>query len=643
MGGGRAGAASYPAGDTGCGGWGLRVEDTLRLPPALQRAGHFRFALGASFQLQQPTAQRTAAGDYSIPLAAGQTEITLQYSGKLTSTQDCAWLTQACVLLGQDGLYVDGGSGWYPQVEGVLHTFELQVELPTGWVSLSQGEQTATGWREMQPQDSLYLLAGPFHVYQQDSPHAKVLVYLHQADAALAQRYLQASAQYLAEYSDLLGAYPYAKFAVVESFWETGWGMPSFILLGPKVLRLPFILHTSLPHEILHNWWGNGVYVDARHGNWSEGLTAYLADHWHKDKRGEGVEHRRSTLQAYATFVSQHNDFALSTFRSRHDDATQAVGYGKAMMLFHMLSRQLGDNAFFAGLRDFYQRYRFRPASFHDLLDSWQVDAAWRKAWLERAGAPRLALAGHRLEADGTGQRLHLTLRQQQAGEAFPLSVPLVVRFADGKEQQETLDMTQAEQAFSITLPAAPQQMAVDPAFEVFRVPDPQELPANVGALFGTASKVYVLPRKADARLTAAWQGWLDSLHAAGKTVTVQYDDAPLPDSATVVLLGADNAALQGLLERAGVPFRLTEAAYTLNGANYTCGLHSLALALRAGTQTLVLLDASTPEGWTKLLAKLPHYRKYSYVVFNSATGENVAKGFWEVQDSPLAVKWEGK
>ena len=44
--------------------------------------------------------------------------------------------------------------------------------------------------------------------------------------------------------------------------------MASLTLLGPRVIRLPFIFKSSYPHEILHNWWGNGVYVDYASGNW---------------------------------------------------------------------------------------------------------------------------------------------------------------------------------------------------------------------------------------------------------------------------------------------------------------------------------------------------------------------------------------
>ena len=52
------------------------------------------------------------------------------------------------------------------------------------------------------------------------------------------------------------------------------------------MIRLPFIPYTSYRHEILHNWWGNGVYVDWEEGNWCEGLTSYGADHAAKEEQG---------------------------------------------------------------------------------------------------------------------------------------------------------------------------------------------------------------------------------------------------------------------------------------------------------------------------------------------------------------------
>ena len=190
-------------------------------------------------------------------------------------------------------------------------------------------------------------------------------------------------------------------------------------------------------------------------GNWSEGLTAYLADQRIKQQVGEGAEYRRSTLQQYATFVGQQEDFPLTQFRSRHDAATQAIGYGKSLMLFHMLHQQVGDKAFFAGLQQFYQTYRFRPATFGNLLDSLHADKAFRQDWLEDTGAPSLSIQSQTLTQQGADYHLQLTLHQGQAGKAFPLAIPARIRFADQQPQRvETLQMTQTTQTFELSLPS---------------------------------------------------------------------------------------------------------------------------------------------------------------------------------------------
>ena len=87
--------------------------------------------------------------------------------------------------------------------------------------------------------------------------------------------------------------------------------MPGFTLLGPQVIRFPWILTSSYPHELLHNWWGNSVYIDAETGNWCEGLTAYMADHWMQERRGKGDQYRLKALQRYSNFAADGEDMPL--------------------------------------------------------------------------------------------------------------------------------------------------------------------------------------------------------------------------------------------------------------------------------------------------------------------------------------------
>jgi hypothetical protein len=298
-----------------------------------------------------------------------------------------------------EGVFLSGASDWYPKSGDALVTFDLTVTLPAGWSAISQGKRSKIGAQVRficeQPQEEIWLIAGRWKETTRKLEELETSALLREKDDALAAKYLDATASYLPMYSTLLGPYPYSKFALVENFWETGYGMPSFTLLGSKVIRLPFIITSSYPHEILHNWFGNGIYVDPKSGNWSEGLTAYLADHLFAEQNGGGAAYRHQTLQKYADYAAHSKDFPLAEFRERHSPSTEAVGYGKSLMLFHMMRREIGDAAFVKALRALYQEKRFSRASFDDLKAAFATASgknlnASFTPWVTRTGAPRL-------------------------------------------------------------------------------------------------------------------------------------------------------------------------------------------------------------------------------------------------------------
>ena len=130
-----------------------------------------------------------------------------------------------------------------------------------------EGGRRRVTWSCAHPMPEVYLVAARFTEYSRPAGAVTAYAFLRKPDRNLAARYLEATAQYLEMYRGLFGPYPYKQFALVENFWETGYGMPSFTLLGEKIIRFPFILHSSYPHEILHNWWGNSVFVAYEGGN----------------------------------------------------------------------------------------------------------------------------------------------------------------------------------------------------------------------------------------------------------------------------------------------------------------------------------------------------------------------------------------
>jgi len=564
----------------------------------------------------------------------------------------------------EDGVYLSPRSSWYPDFDGTLFSFSLSVDLPAAWDAVSQGRRTrhaADGetrrvrWEERVPQDSIFLLAGPYTEYIRRESGPEAMVFLRSPDEALANRYLEATLQYVAMYDGLIGPYPYDKFALVENFWETGYGMPSFTLLGPKVIRFPFILHSSYPHEILHNWWGNGVYIDYDSGNWGEGLTAYLADHLIKEQRNQGADYRLTTLQKYADYVTSGRDLPLADFRSRHGSVSEAVGYGKSLMLFHMLRRKLGDDAFREGLRSFYAEHRATVASFGDLEGAFAQAAgesldAFFGQWLSRTGAPRLEAEGVAVERDGEGYFLRGTLRQTQAEEPFLIDVPLAVTLSGSdKAVERIVPMSTRSVPFELPFSALPLRADIDPSFDLFRRLDPLEIPPALTMAFGAEEALILLPSSADAPALAGYRELAASLSRTGPgsvKIAVDSEFESLPLGRSIWLLGWENRFLPQMLRALGnEDVAVGESTLLLGKTRLPQEDHAFVLTARhpaSPALALLWIGVDNSDAVPGLARKLPHYHKYSYLAFSGAEPENVAKGRWPVRESPLTFNLAG-
>lgn len=548
-------------------------------------------------------------------------------------------------VLDSDGVYLDGASAWYPLTDLPLDGFTLTARSSNHWPVLSAGrlvdDRDGYHWTSKVPQDDLYLLAGPYHRHERRHGKVDLAVWLLEDDAELAERYLTLSGQYIDHYSKLIAPYPFGKFAVVENPWQTGLGMPSFTLLGSRVLRLPFIPYTSLPHEILHNWLGNGIWVDYRKGNWSEGLTAYLADHWMKQRRGQGAQHRLKSLQRYTNFATSGRDAPLLQFVSRHDDTSQAIGYDKSMMLFHMLRNALGDKGFVEALRHLWQKHRFQAIGFAQALDTLLADRPDLLPrflpWLSAARSPRLRLVDVHQTKGNNGYRLQIDV-EQQTDRPLPLLLPVYVTTDADRPAQRSLHWIEGHRSsIAIDLPQPALRVDIDPAFEVPRYLADAEQPPALNQLFGGDAWL-VIPTEAPTKMRAAWTQFAHHLQQRYAGLKLAGDSDALPADADRLLLGWDNRMLDGHRSR----FTRDDQQLMTDGAIVA---HQ---PQPAAKRTLVLVDqndagqvtgfvgAPDTDAIEALTRKLPHYGSYGRLVFDRAM-KNIRHDTLNARHSPLS------
>jgi hypothetical protein len=343
------------------------------------------------------------------------------------------------------------------------------------------------------------------------------------------------------------------------------------------------------------------VFVDYDHGNWCEGLTTYLADYAYKEDEDPGAarDYRLGRLQGYLDYASSGGrDFPLSRFTERESAATQAVGYGKTMMVFHMVRGLLGEAHFRNGLRRFYADNRFREAAWSDIVRSFEqvsgrVLGGWFDQWTERAGVP--------------------------------------VKFAvDGEVRTRTVTLSGASATATIDGPAS--WVAVDPDFEVFRLLHREEVSPALSEILGADSTVVVIGSRCEPGIAAALRNLAAGWSANQNQIMVEEAAFTGADGRGVWLFGEGD-----LVETL---FRNTQAFGERPG--------ELRDQSRNETRSLIA-GFRDPDGrdlpWTVLLPqnaavvpalgrKLPHYGSYSYLVFSDE--DNVAKGRWSVETSPL-------
>ncbi len=212
----------------------IAIVDRIELPAGLTSAnGFLDFSLNAAFEprLNNSPAMLEPLGNaqagehdsrYRLRFKENASSLTLSYAGTLTQPAG----DYAHGHIAPEGVYLTGAALWYPRFDEALVSFSLTVITPEGWTAISQGIDDADNahpagaqhWRETRPQEEIVLVAGRWLRYARQSNGLDARVYLRRPNAALAERYLDATGRYIDLYSRMLSPYPYEKYALVENF-----------------------------------------------------------------------------------------------------------------------------------------------------------------------------------------------------------------------------------------------------------------------------------------------------------------------------------------------------------------------------------------------------------------------------------------
>ena len=261
-------------------------------------------------------------------------------------------------------------------------------------------------------------------------------------------------------YGGLIGEAPYPTFtlALTESELPGGHSPGYFAVLNQPLPLAPIVWRNDpvafegyppyfLAHEVAHQWWGQAVGWKNYHEQWiSEGFSQYFAALYAAHDRGDQVfRGMLRQMQRWSIEESGQGPVYLG-YRLGHIRSDgrvfRALVYNKGAMVLHMLRRLIGDDKFFAGIRQFYAHWKFRKAGTDDFRLAMEKAsgadlAPFFDAWIYGSDVPVLAFTS----SAAAGQA---RLRFEHRGPVIPTPVTVSIAYTDGSSEELVVAVTEA-------------------------------------------------------------------------------------------------------------------------------------------------------------------------------------------------------
>jgi aminopeptidase N len=572
--------------------------------------------------------------------------------------------------IGPDGVYLSGESQWYPDIADSFGAYRVTAVIPADWTVVGSGRkvaETATAgmvsstWVVEEKSEAFTLVANKFVAKSREwsastGQRIELQTYFLPDNAALADEYLDATAAYLDAYVRILGEYPFEKFAVVENFFASGLGMPSFTLLGSGSIKRHYVQPYALGHEIVHSWIGNSVFNRDGYGNWVEGLTTYLANYyWHElvqDDR-QALEQRRMMLQGFNLYVKPEDDYPVSQFLRKHDEKDNAIGYQKSAFVFHLLRQEIGDEVFWRSLKTFVSRHRNRPADWESIERVFSQESGTNlrwffEQWVEQPGAPVVSIedaSARKVSKDGNRDAWQLTLRIQQGEKPYRMALPIHIVMEDTTEVRSVKLTPSRVNTVELILPNTPLWIELDPRMMTFRWVARHQLPPVLNSYVTDPHKTVIRAFSDPASPLEQIVSRIEDHEPADsqRTTVSTLEGTALPREGSVLILAdaRQGSTVQSMVqESCGDRAALKDTGFRIDGQIYDGPKMAVLFSCHRANvpgSVITVVYGVTSDSVAKVARLLFYYGWHSSVIFQD--GAVKKREIWPGQEDTMEVR----
>ncbi len=335
----------------------------------------------------------------------------------------------------------EGSSCWFPTIDAPNQKFtqDIYITVDSTYKTLSNGllisQESDKGmrtdhWKQNLPHAPylVMLAVGNFAVAKDLMPNGlEVSYYVEPKYGADAQAIFGRTPEMIAFFSNIFGVdFPWQKYAQVAVRDFVAGAMENTTATvheeGVQNDTRSLIDGNSdavIAHELAHQWFGDYVTceewgqlpLNESFANYSE----YLWSEYNNGKNEADWQNMQEMRQYLAEAETKQVPMIRYFYKSR-EDMFDSHSYAKGGRILHMLRTYVGDDAFFASLKNYLKKHAFGTAEIDDLRISFEKvtgeDLNWFfDEWFHRPGHPQIKITQEYSQAT---KKILLKIKQTQ-------------------------------------------------------------------------------------------------------------------------------------------------------------------------------------------------------------------------------------
>ncbi|MFX0205820.1 MAG: M1 family metallopeptidase [Candidatus Hodarchaeota archaeon] len=342
-------------------------------------------------------------------------------------------------------LYLDIGDPFYLD----MAYYDLFIEVPDGMIVAATGElikRTTDGltttyhYNPIYPVREVTFSASRYFVVESTLVNGVNVssYYLPQSSSLWNHTALYTAVRSLTLFNESFGIYPYPTYNIVEAYgFYYGMECPCQVYMSESLNYrddLPGFFEITLAHETAHQWWYQLVGNDqVDEGHLDEGLTCwshqYYTDYYYPS--WNTFDHQTVVISHHSELI-EANKINQSIYECIESNTSyRFTAYHKTPIILQKLRVSIGHENFIAGLRYFFEHYKFKIAFFPNLQQSFEAVIGQSLNWFFLPWFDNNYLPNYKFTSvtyDTTQELLSITIKDlNEVLHTYPYSQQLIL------------------------------------------------------------------------------------------------------------------------------------------------------------------------------------------------------------------------